>query len=158
MFISLWMLVTGLIGRMFKVASIALTKFVYWSWSIFNLFVLNNDRILWLLLSFGAVYVYLLLLNATSATDWAWRDKTGRDKTQSYVTGHVTVLDMKQPKRNKTGRNRTGQDVSVRGCSWWVEFNSSVGLSFFVCMYIKLYYFLVTDLSEKYQLPWLYLR
>ena len=36
-----------------------------------------------------------------------------------------------------------------RSCSWWFGFNSSVGSSFVFCMYVRLYYLLVTDISEK---------
>ena len=58
----------GLIERMSKVASLVMTKFGYRSLSIFNLFVLDTDMMLCLLLSCGVVYVCLLLLNANSAT------------------------------------------------------------------------------------------
>ena len=53
MSIALWMLVDGLIERMSKVALLALTKFGYRSWSIFNFFVLDTDRVLWLMLNCG---------------------------------------------------------------------------------------------------------
>ena len=229
----MWMLVTGRIERILKVASLAMMKFVHRSWSIFNLFVLDTDRILWLLLSYGVVYVCMLLLNANSATDWAWRDGTGRYRTRSDRSGHNRPgqnttrqntarrdrLDRTQREQNSTlwlliifgvvyvcllllnanyatewawrdrtvqdrtqldwtGHNRTGQDTMVQdttgpdsmvhngerngtgwngtgqerigqGCSWWFEFNSSVGYSIVLCIYVKLYYLLVTDLSEK---------
>ena len=70
-------------------------------------------------------------------------DGTGNDGTRRDGTGCDGY------KGNRTGRNGKGQDGSVRGCSQWVEFNSSVGFSIVFCMYAKLYYLLVTDISEK---------
>ena len=58
---------------------------------------------LWLLFSFGAVYVCLLLLNANSAMERAWRDRIGQDETQSDGTGH-----------NGTGRNMIGHDTTQK--------------------------------------------
>ena len=51
-------------------------------------FVLDTDRILWLLLSCSVVYVCLLLPNVNSVTDLSWRDRTGWDRTQLDGTGH----------------------------------------------------------------------
>ena len=68
MLIAFGLLVTGMIERMLKVALLALKKFRYRSLSIFNLFVLDTDRMLWLLFSCGVFNVCLLLLNAHSTT------------------------------------------------------------------------------------------
>ena len=158
MLITLWLLVTGLIERMLKVALLALTKFGYRSWSIFNSFVLGTDRMLWLLLSCGVVYVCLLLLNMNSATDWAWHDWTGRDRKRSDGTGNdrtgqdMTGQDATGPdstghKGNGTGQNGTGQGRTGRGCSWWFDFNSSVGSSIFV--YVCKVVLFVGDRSKR---------
>ena len=69
MLIVLLLLVTSLIESMLKVAVLAITNFEYRFRSNFNSFVLDTDRMLWLLLSWEVVYVCLLLLNANSATD-----------------------------------------------------------------------------------------
>ena len=79
----------------------SLTKFGYCSWSIFNSLVLDTDRMLWLLLSCGVVYVCLLLLNSNSATDRAWRERTGQDRTRSDRT-----------RNDRTGQETTGQDAT----------------------------------------------
>ena len=149
---------------MLKVALIETTKFGYCSWSIFNYFVLDTDRMLWLLLSCGVVYVCLLLLNANSATDWVWSDQTGRERTQSDGTGNdrtgqeTTRQDATGPettghKVNGKGLSGIWQDRTGRGCSWWVEFNFYVGYSIVLRMYVKLYYLLVRYLSKKYHPP-----
>ena len=65
----MWLLVTALIETMLKVASLAMTKFGYRSRSIFNSFILDTDRMLWLLLSCGVVHMCLLLVNANYATE-----------------------------------------------------------------------------------------
>ena len=137
----MWLIVTGLIERMLKVALLALTKFGYCSWSIFNSFVLDNDRMLWLLLSCFVVYVCFLLLNVNYGTDWAWHDRTGHDSKRSDGTGPDQIWqdmmgeDATGHKVNSMVWNGIVKDGSVWGCYRWVEFNSSVGFIIFVYVY-----------------------
>ena len=78
------------------------------------------------------------------------QDVIGQDRTQRYRRQQDRAWqDTKGTGRDGTEQNRTGQDRTGWGCSWWFGFNSSVGSSIVLCMYVKLYYLLVTDLSKK---------
>ena len=59
-----------------------------------------------------------------------------RDRTRQDTKG-----------RDRTELNGTGWDGAVFD---WVEFNSSVDFNIVLCMYVKFYYLLVTDIREKY--------
>ena len=77
-----------------------------------------------------------------------WPERTRLDGTGNDKTGrNGTRIDRTQRERYETERDRTW-----RGCSWWFRFSSSVGSGIVLCMYVKFYYLLVTDLSEKWHL------
>ena len=64
------------------------------------------------------------------------------------VMGPITTGHKGQAGRDRTDQYRTGRDgmgLFLMGLS----FNSYLGCSIVLCMYVKLYYLLVTDLSEK---------
>ena len=78
------------------------------------------------------------------------KDGTGHDKMGQDTIGRaMTLWDTKGSVQDGIGQDTTGRDRTGQGCFKWLEFNSFVGFSIVLCMYVKLYYLLVTDLTEK---------
>ena len=77
--------------------------------------------------------------------DMIGRDRTRHDRTRWDLKRRGTKV------RDSTRQDGTGQDGTKRDGSVFngLSFNSYVGFIIVLCMYIKLYYLLVTDLSKK---------